>query len=192
MSRNLKFISICVGAAIVAIIVVVAALSLNASPHFAFPSYQQVNSASGSSFTGQKSGNAYSNGSAPGTGVVKVETMNYTSGRTFLELGIILYKSSSDAVSGYTSVNTSIARIVVSLPNTTAAHSQFRGYAYAYVITPHNVTIFGVTVHFGFSFAVCRLGTYVFVIYTNFSGMSAGRMTGLIDLQINTMTGTAL
>ncbi|MBX8635681.1 MAG: hypothetical protein KIS30_07805 [Thermoplasmata archaeon] len=192
MNRPLKFISASIAAVIVAIIVVVAVLSMNSAPHFAFPSYQQVNGASGSSYTAQKySNSSYSNGSV-GNGAVKIETMNYTSAKPFLEVGIVQYKTAGDAANNYISMNNSIAKIAASLPNMTTAHATYRGYAYAYVIMPHNITVYGTTLHLGISIAVCHLDNFIFVMYSNFAGMNAGRMTGLIDLQINVMTGGSL
>ncbi len=191
MNRHLKFISVSIAAVVIALIVVIAALSLNAAPHFAFPSYQQVNSASGSSYSGEKYMNS-SGGSATGGGIVKVEAMNYSSGNTFLDIGIALYNTSNDAVSAYVSVNSSIARIVILVPGAVSAHAEFKGYSYAYVIMPHNVTLSGITLQLGGSLAVCRLSNYVVFMYSNFAGLNAAKMTNLIELQINVMTGGPL
>ena len=197
MDKKVKFIVGVITAAIVAIIIVLAVVPLNVGPHFAFPSYQQVNNSAGTTFTGQKynssTGNNLSSGSgATANGAVRAESMNYSAGRTFLELGAVLYKTAADAAGAYSSVNNSIGTIAGYVPNASKASARFDGYLYSFVILPHNLTLFGTTVRLGFSIAVCELGNYMFVIYSNFGGMNSLRMTNLIELEIHTMTTGSL
>jgi hypothetical protein len=193
LRKEEKMIGAFFAVVIVGIVVVIAFVPFGTAPHFAFPGVQNVNSAAGTSYNSQKMNTSTSQGSlTPVSGMVKAESMNYTSGSNFIRITIILYNTSSDAQTVYDTVNSSMGELHGFVPTSHYVYSAYKGYRFAFLIFPHNSTLSGISSLLGFSIAICLLGHYVYVISSDFGGMNNAKLTALVDLQTNTMTSGTL
>ena len=171
-SKQVKYAAAGIGAVVIAIVVVLAVVLSSSSPHIAFPTTAQVDSATGyNNYTASSLVSENINSSAP-YGAVKAVGEYFNNSAGSIAYIVIQFKSSALAGREFSNITNFSAKSSLS----------YRGASV-------RVVSLGVS-----ALAIGHLGAYIFgVIFRSSSAFgniqSTGKMTTLAELEVNSMLG---